>query len=146
MQLVLGNWANFQLHVSHATENQLHKTIAKWQISSNDSFGCLPTSSDLITSHRTTSCGRNDLCPIGLSSLLIIHLSNIEFQYRVFVSPTYSSPFLRLFFICLSITCRFASKSNSHCKLRVTIQFILFHNSSSSKSIDCFIVLTMPIA
>jgi hypothetical protein len=31
MQLVLGNWANFQLHVSHATENQLHKTVAKWQ-------------------------------------------------------------------------------------------------------------------
>ncbi len=36
MQLVLGNWANFQLHVSHATENQLHKTVAKCQISSSD--------------------------------------------------------------------------------------------------------------
>jgi hypothetical protein len=35
LQLVLGNWANFQLQVSHATENQLHKTIAKWQISSS---------------------------------------------------------------------------------------------------------------
>jgi hypothetical protein len=35
MQLVLGNWANFQLHVSHATENQLHKTVAKCQISSS---------------------------------------------------------------------------------------------------------------
>ncbi len=36
MQLVLGNWANFQLQVSLATENQLHKTVAKWQISSSD--------------------------------------------------------------------------------------------------------------
>jgi len=36
MQLVLGNWANFQLHVSHATENQLHKTVAKCQISSSE--------------------------------------------------------------------------------------------------------------
>ncbi len=35
LQLVLGNWANFQLQVSHATENQLHKTVAKWQISSS---------------------------------------------------------------------------------------------------------------
>jgi hypothetical protein len=35
MQLVLGNWANFQLQVSLATENQLHKTIVKWQISSS---------------------------------------------------------------------------------------------------------------
>jgi hypothetical protein len=35
LQLVLGNWANFQLQVSHAIENQLHKTIAKWQISSS---------------------------------------------------------------------------------------------------------------
>jgi hypothetical protein len=26
-----------QLQVSHATENQLHKTVAKWQISSSDS-------------------------------------------------------------------------------------------------------------
>ncbi len=36
MQLVLRNWANLQLQVLHATENQLHKTVAKWQISSND--------------------------------------------------------------------------------------------------------------
>jgi hypothetical protein len=35
MQLVLRNWANLQLQVSHATENQLHKTVAKWQISSS---------------------------------------------------------------------------------------------------------------
>jgi hypothetical protein len=35
MQLVLGNWANFQLQVSLATENQLHKTVVKWQISSS---------------------------------------------------------------------------------------------------------------
>jgi len=35
MQLVLSNWANFQLHVSHATENQLHKIVAKCQISSS---------------------------------------------------------------------------------------------------------------
>jgi hypothetical protein len=34
MQLVLGNWANLHLQVSHATKNQLHKTVAKWQISS----------------------------------------------------------------------------------------------------------------
>jgi hypothetical protein len=39
MQLVLGNWANFQLQVSLATENQLHKTVAKWQISSSDAKG-----------------------------------------------------------------------------------------------------------
>jgi len=36
MQLVIHNWVNFQLHVSHATGNQLHKTIAKCQISSSD--------------------------------------------------------------------------------------------------------------
>ncbi len=36
MQLVVRNWANFQLHVSHATENQFHKTVAKCQISSSD--------------------------------------------------------------------------------------------------------------
>jgi len=35
MQFVLRNWANLQLQVSHATENQLHKTVAKWQISSS---------------------------------------------------------------------------------------------------------------
>jgi hypothetical protein len=35
MQLILGNWANFQLQVSLATENQLHKIVAKWQISSS---------------------------------------------------------------------------------------------------------------
>jgi hypothetical protein len=27
MQLVVRNWANFQLHVSHATENRLHKKL-----------------------------------------------------------------------------------------------------------------------
>jgi len=36
MQLVLCNYANLQLHVSHATENQLHVTVAKWKISSSD--------------------------------------------------------------------------------------------------------------
>jgi hypothetical protein len=36
MQLVVRNWANFQLHVSHATGNQLHKTVAKCQISSSE--------------------------------------------------------------------------------------------------------------
>jgi hypothetical protein len=36
LQLVLGNWVNLQLQVSHATENQLHKTDAKWQISSSE--------------------------------------------------------------------------------------------------------------
>jgi hypothetical protein len=35
MQLVIRNWANFQLHVSHVTGNQLHKTVAKCQISSS---------------------------------------------------------------------------------------------------------------
>jgi hypothetical protein len=38
MQLVLGNWANFQLQMLLATENQLHKTIAKWKISSNENY------------------------------------------------------------------------------------------------------------
>ncbi len=37
LQLVLGNWANLQLQVSHVTKNQLHKTVAKWQIFSS---GC----------------------------------------------------------------------------------------------------------
>jgi hypothetical protein len=36
LQLVLGNWANFQLQVSIATKNQLHKTIAKCYFSSSD--------------------------------------------------------------------------------------------------------------
>jgi hypothetical protein len=35
LQLVLRNRANLQLQVSHAAENQLHKTVAKWQISSS---------------------------------------------------------------------------------------------------------------
>jgi hypothetical protein len=38
MQLVLGNWANFQLQVSLATENQLHKIVTKWQISSSETI------------------------------------------------------------------------------------------------------------
>jgi hypothetical protein len=35
LQLVLGNWANFQLQVLVATENQLHKTVAKCYFSSS---------------------------------------------------------------------------------------------------------------
>jgi hypothetical protein len=35
MQLVLCNYTNLQLHVSHATEFQLHATVAKLKISSS---------------------------------------------------------------------------------------------------------------
>ncbi len=35
VQLVLGNYTNLQLHVSHATEFQLHATVAKPKISSS---------------------------------------------------------------------------------------------------------------
>ncbi len=35
LQLVLGNWANLQLQVSVAIENQLHKTVAKCYFSSS---------------------------------------------------------------------------------------------------------------
>jgi hypothetical protein len=41
MQLLVRNWANFQLHVSHATGNQLHKTVAKCQISSSENIQIL---------------------------------------------------------------------------------------------------------
>ncbi len=87
-------------------------------------------------SHHTTSYGRNDLCPASLYFVLKIHLSNIRFRDGVFVSLTYSFPFLKISFVCLSITRQFASKSNCHCKFWVTIQFILLHNSLSSESID----------
>ncbi len=36
MQLVLCNYTNLQLHVSHATEFQLHATIVKPKISSTE--------------------------------------------------------------------------------------------------------------
>ncbi len=38
VQLVLGNYTNLQLHVSHATEFQLHATVAKPKISSSEHF------------------------------------------------------------------------------------------------------------
>jgi len=73
-------------------------------------------------------CGRNNLCLIGLSIVFITCLSNIEFQYGVFVISAYSLPFSWLTFICLSKPWQFASKSNFHYKLQITIRFILFHN------------------
>jgi hypothetical protein len=36
LQLVLSNWANFQLQVSVAIENQLHKTVTKCYFSSSE--------------------------------------------------------------------------------------------------------------
>jgi hypothetical protein len=36
VQLVLGNSTNLQLHVSHATEFQLHAIVAKPKISNSD--------------------------------------------------------------------------------------------------------------
>jgi hypothetical protein len=100
----------------------------------------------LKTSRHTTSCGRRDLCPTSLSSIIKTHLSNIKLQYGVSVSPAYSCLFSRLSSICLSITCQFASKSNCCYKFWVTIQFILFHNIIFLESIDCYVVLTMSIA
>jgi hypothetical protein len=73
------------------------------------------------TSCHTTFCGRNDMCPINISFVLKTRLFEIRFQYGVFVSPAYSSPFSRLSFVYLSITCQFASKSNFRYKLQVTI-------------------------
>jgi hypothetical protein len=93
------------------------------------------------TSHCTTSCGRKDLCPVGLSSIIRNHLSNIKLQYGVFLSPTYSCPFSRLFSICFLIIYQFASECNYRYKLRVTIRFILFHNSSSPEFVIHFVVL-----
>lgn len=70
----------------------------------------------------------NDMCLASLSFIFKTHLPNIKFQYGVYVIPTYSSLFLRLSYVSCSITWQFASKSNYHCKLRVTIRFIVFHN------------------
>jgi hypothetical protein len=80
---------------------------------------------------RTTSCGRNNMCPTSLSFVLSTCLSNIKFQYGVYVSPTSSPPFLILSYVWCSITCQFASKSNCCCKLLVTSdsscsQFFIF--------------------
>jgi len=55
-------------------------------------------------------------------------MSNIRFQYGVFVILTYSFPFSWLSFVFPSRLWQSASKSNCHCKLQVTIRFILFHN------------------
>jgi hypothetical protein len=74
------------------------------------------------------------------------HLSNIQFQYGVFVSPAYSSPFSRLSYVHLSMTWQFASKSNCCCKLWVIIWFILFHNSSSLEFVVHYIILTTSTA
>jgi len=90
---------------------------------------------------HTTPYGRNNMCLTSLSSIFKICMSNIRFQYGVFVSPTYSSPFSELSFVWFSITCQFASKSNYHCKFWVTIQFILFHNSLSLKFVNRYIIL-----
>ncbi len=68
-------------------------------------------------------------------------LSSIKFWYGVFINLAYSFLFSRLFYVCLLITYLFASKSNCHCRLWVTIQFILFHNSSFSECVDCFGIL-----
>jgi len=71
MQLVVRNWANFQLHVSYATENQLHKTVAKCQISSsgNGCLACFPNWHASQTSDITSSA------------------PNLEDLQQVFVSP-----------------------------------------------------------
>jgi hypothetical protein len=94
------------------------------------------------TSHCTTSYGRSYLCHVSISSVLRICLSNIKFQYGVWINLAYSSPFSRLSSICLTITWQFASKSDYCYKLWVTIQFILLHNPSSSKCMDYYAIFT----
>jgi hypothetical protein len=69
-------------------------------------------------------------------------LSNIRFQYGVYISLAYSSPFSNLSFVRLLVTWWSTSKSNCHCKHQVTIQFLFFHHPSSLESIVCSIVLT----
>ncbi len=82
----------------------------------------------LHISHLTTSCGRNKICLISLSYVLKIRLSNIIFWYGVCVILAYSLPFSWLSSFFLQDLGRFASKSDCHYNLRITIQFILFHN------------------
>jgi hypothetical protein len=52
---------------------------------------------------RTTSCGRNDMCPIGLSSVLKTRMSNIKFQYGVFVSFSYSCLYFNNLLTCFQV-------------------------------------------
>ncbi len=79
-------------------------------------------------SHLSTSCGRNKIYLIGLSYVLKTRLSNIIFWYGVCLILAYSLPFSRLSFVFPSRPWQFASKSDCHYNLRITIQFILFHN------------------
>ncbi len=82
------------------------------------------------------------LCLVSLFFIFRIHMSNIKFRYVVYISPPYSSSFSRLSLVFHLVTWWFASKSNCHYKLRVTIWFILFHNPSS-KFVDRFTIFTM---
>jgi hypothetical protein len=84
----------------------------------------------------------NNMCLVVLSFVFRTRLSNIRFWYRVSISLTHSSPFSKLFFICLLMTWQFTSKSNYCYKFRVTIRFFLLHNPSSSKFVNYSIVFT----
>jgi hypothetical protein len=107
-------WVNIQLH------------LFMWKSLHVIMFS-LKTTNPYFTPY--TSCGRNDMCPMGLSYVLKTHLFDIIFWYGVFVILTYSLPFSWLHFVYPLGPWQFASKSNCRCKLRVTIRFILFHNS-----------------
>jgi len=78
MQLVIHNWANFQLHVSYATKNQLHKIVAKCQISSS---GGHTLSQDLGPLHRRQRCGgvdrQCDLEVLHHSTQIVIKISKL---------------------------------------------------------------------
>ncbi len=131
---------------------QLWTTYCGWEVYCTHSFGwvvdciflygdhclelCLLWRPLVHASHCATFCGRNNLCPTCLFSIIKTCLSNIRFWYGVFISPSYSSPFSRFYFVCFSMIYWFASKSNCRCKYRVTIQLILFDNHLSLESID----------
>jgi hypothetical protein len=64
---------------------------------------CLFWKPPIHTSCCNTFCNKNNLGLIGFSYVFKNYLSNIRFQYGVFIIPAYSSPFSRLHFVWLSM-------------------------------------------
>ncbi len=124
-------WLRNMLHPLIWVSSQFH--LSPWR-SLSINLPSLKTPSPYFTLYH--HYGRNDICPTCFSFIFRICLSNIKFQYGVYINPTHSFPFSKLSFVYFSITCWFTSKFNCRCKFWVTIRFILFHNSSFSKSID----------
>ncbi len=100
-------WLRSILHPFTWVSNQLHISVWKLSFVTTPS---LKTPNPYFMSYHLL--WNKQLVLVGLSFVFRTHLSNIRFQYGVFVSPTYSSPFSRLSHVCFSITYPFASKFN----------------------------------